>query len=63
MGIQDLSHAAAKDIADHVTTVVKNILGHAKKFQAGGRRRRMIVEDIESAMQFYGLPVSSRKPK
>uniref|UniRef100_A0A914EHF5 Transcription initiation factor TFIID subunit 6 n=1 Tax=Acrobeloides nanus TaxID=290746 RepID=A0A914EHF5_9BILA len=56
MGIQDLSHAAAKDISDHVTTVVKNILGHAKKFQAGGRRRRMIVEDIESAMQFYGLP-------
>uniref|UniRef100_A0A915PYJ3 Transcription initiation factor TFIID subunit 6 n=1 Tax=Setaria digitata TaxID=48799 RepID=A0A915PYJ3_9BILA len=56
VGIAGLPDVCASQIAVQTTYAVKLIIEHAKKFAVHGRRKRIIAEDIDSALTLGGYP-------
>lgn len=56
IGIANLSEPCASSVGMNVTFAVKEMIEQAKKFACHGRRRRIISDDIDSALIFRGYP-------
>ncbi|KAI6191856.1 TAF domain-containing protein [Aphelenchoides bicaudatus] len=54
-GIQGLTSDSAGKIAGSVTSASREIIKIALRFQRAGRRKHLIVEDIDAAIRFLGL--------
>lgn len=57
--IQGLSLDCAAKIANSVTLTTRLVVRTALRFQRAGRRRYLTVEDVDAAIRFLGLSVSS----
>ncbi|KAM3727503.1 Transcription initiation factor TFIID subunit [Dirofilaria immitis] len=56
VGIAGLSDVCASQIAVQTTYAIKMVIEQAKKFAVHGRRKRVIAEDIDSALTISGYP-------
>uniref|UniRef100_A0A0N5A8P7 Signal peptidase complex subunit 2 n=1 Tax=Syphacia muris TaxID=451379 RepID=A0A0N5A8P7_9BILA len=55
IGITGLSDACLTQLATHITYVLKEVIEQAKKFTEHGRRKRLIADDIDSALVVKGI--------
>uniref|UniRef100_A0A183HWG8 TAF domain-containing protein n=1 Tax=Onchocerca flexuosa TaxID=387005 RepID=A0A183HWG8_9BILA len=56
VGVAGLSDVCASQIAVQTTYAIKMVIEQAKKFAVHGRRKRVIAEDIDSALTMAGYP-------
>ncbi|VDK70581.1 unnamed protein product [Onchocerca ochengi] len=57
VGVAGLSDVCASQTAVQTTYAIKMVIEQAKKFAVHGRRKRVIAEDIDSALTVAGYPV------
>lgn len=59
LGINELAESVASEVSAHVTFMLRTLLKTADSFRIASRRRHLCQEDVEAALQLFGLPVTS----